>query len=553
MNINSIANQINTAGLTGDVGNDVAMSSDAKLSLIEQNLQNGFEILNSLGVGSTITGRVLMSEEDMILLSLGPNKLLEAKVSSDMIPKEGQLMTFLVNSSSSKNISLSPMFVNLNPDSNVTAALNNAGLPDNPKMQYMVKAMMEEGLPISKESLFAMNKHINEFPEYDPKILSTMTRLELPLKPEMIKQFDNYLNYEHQITSSLNDIAESFSQSIELLATESKFPEILEFTQNTVLNLFAEESEAVTDEAIINSDKSEMSSVSAPNPEVVEASQDQVLLPKNDALVNSLRNLGVLDKDIQNIINPDKNSINNNSFKEVINQIVDKITHDVIPEKTESVAKDLRAIFGDERMKEVLKEAIGNKFMLKPEQVLQKENISSLYERLNSQIKFLTNSLSSSSVGNTPLGETASNLNNNLNFMNEINQAFNYVQIPLKLNNKDASGELYVYTNKKSLSQKDGNVSALLHLDMDNLGPVDVHVMMNEQKNVKTKFFLKDDEALDLIASNIDILNKRLENRGYSMSSEFVTKDDNKSVFKTMLDESKNISVISTSSFDAKA
>lgn len=553
MNINSIANQINTAGLTGDVGNDVAMSSDAKLSLIEQNLQNGFEILNSLGVGSTITGRVLMSEEDMILLSLGPNKLLEAKVSSDMIPKEGQLMTFLVNSSSSKNISLSPMFVNLNPDSNVTAALKNAGLPDNPKMQYMVKAMMEEGLPISKESLFAMNKHINEFPEYDPKILSTMTRLELPLKPEMITQFDNYLNYEHQITSSLNDIAESFSQSIELLATESKFSEILEFTQNTVLNLFAEESEAVTDEAIINSYKSEMSSVSAPNPEVVEASQDQVLLPKNDALVNSLRNLGVLDKDIQNIINPDKNSINNNSFKDVINQIVDKITHDVIPEKTESVAKDLRAIFGDERMKEVLKEAIGNKFMLKPEQVLQKDNISSLYERLNSQIKSLTNSLSSSSVSNTPLGETASNLNNNLNFMNEINQAFNYVQIPLKLNNKDASGELYVYTNKKSLSQKDGNVSALLHLDMDNLGPVDVHVMMNEQKNVKTKFFLKDDEALDLIASNIDILNKRLENRGYSMSSEFVTKDDNKSVFKTMLDESKNISVISTSSFDAKA
>ena len=100
---------------------------------------------------------------------------------------------------------------------------------------------------------------------------------------------------------------------------------------------------------------------------------------------------------------------------------------------------------------------------------------------------------------------------------------------------------------------QDGNVSALLHLDMDNLGPVDVHVTLNTENNVKTKFFLKDDEALDLISKNIDRLNERLNNRGYNMSAEFVNKEDNNTVLDTILEDNKNISVVSGVAFDARA
>lgn len=528
MNINSIVNQINTANILGDSNSDIAMSSDAKLSMIEQSLQNGFDILNSLSVGSSITGKVVMSEENMILLSLGSNKLIEAKVSSDIMPKEGQLMTFLVNSNSSKNISLSPMFVNTNTDSNISSALNNAGLPDNPKMQYMVKAMMEEGLPISKESLFVMNKQINEFPEYDPKILSAMKRLDIPINQSMVSQFSNYLNYEHQITSSLNDVADAFSQSVALLSENENLSEVLNFTKDVIENLFPKETVELKDDVL----------------------KENGLVTDKETAANSAEIINTAEKDI-NLVKT------NQTFKNTINNLftdIDNLINDKLPEhEKQKLTRDVVRLLNDDNFKESFKETLKEKFLLKPEDVSQKDNVSSLYERLNTQMKALTGSLTAGSLNNTPLGEAVANINNNLNFMNELNQTFNYVQIPLKLNNKDASGELCVYTNKKSLAQKDGNVTALLHLDMDNLGPVDVHVMMNEAKNVKTKFVLKDDASLDLIAANIDILNKRLENRGYSMNSEFVTKEDGKSVFETMVEGSKNISVISTSSFDAKA
>ena len=136
--------------------------------------------------------------------------------------------------------------------------------------------------------------------------------------------------------------------------------------------------------------------------------------------------------------------------------------------------------------------------------------------------------------------------------MNQMNQMFTYVQLPLKMQGKNANGELFVYTNKKSLAKKEGSVSALLHLDMEHLGSLDVHVTLNNQK-VSTKFYLKDDSVLDFIAQNIDKLNKRLESRGYSATAEFINKEEDTNVMEEILKQDKNISMLSGYSFDARA
>ena len=57
------------------------------------------------------------------------------------------------------------------------------------------------------------------------------------------------------------------------------------------------------------------------------------------------------------------------------------------------------------------------------------------------------------------------------------------------------------------------------HLDMEHLGPLDVYVTMKD-KQVATNFTVADESVLDLIEKNIEILNKRLEGRGYSLKAE---------------------------------
>ena len=94
---------------------------------------------------------------------------------------------------------------------------------------------------------------------------------------------------------------------------------------------------------------------------------------------------------------------------------------------------------------------------------------------------------------------------------------YTYVQLPLRMQQGNAHGDLYVYTNKRNLAGKDGTVSALLHLDMDHLGPVDVYVAMQNSK-VSTRFFVADDEMLDFLGAHMDLLTDRLRKRGYDCS-----------------------------------
>ena len=151
--------------------------------------------------------------------------------------------------------------------------------------------------------------------------------------------------------------------------------------------------------------------------------------------------------------------------------------------------------------------------------------------------------------------KSVQNLQNNVDFMNQMNQLFTYVQLPLKMTGNEAHGDLYVYTNKKSLAKKDGNVSALLHLDMEHLGPLDVYVTMQQNINkVSTNFTVQDEGTLNLIAKHIHILNERLEARGYSMKANFQVKEDSvTNMMQEILDQNKNISVLSKTSFDMRA
>ena len=58
-------------------------------------------------------------------------------------------------------------------------------------------------------------------------------------------------------------------------------------------------------------------------------------------------------------------------------------------------------------------------------------------------------------------------------------------------------------------------LTAFLHLDLENLGSTDVSVrMINRQ--VKTNFYLEDDAAYTLIEQHMPILERRLKNKGYN-------------------------------------
>lgn len=192
---------------------------------------------------------------------------------------------------------------------------------------------------------------------------------------------------------------------------------------------------------------------------------------------------------------------------------------------SEGGVRQMHKLFGGKIFQNILSSQLKEMWTLRPEDVSQPEKVGELYRRIDRQMKGLLQALETGGQENSTAYRAAANLSQNVDFMNQINQMYTYVQLPLHLQHSEAHGDLYVYTNRRSLANSDGQVSALLHLDMEHLGPLDVYVTLQEAK-VSTKFYVANDEILDFIEAHMDILTKRLEKRGYSCSVSMTTRGE---------------------------
>lgn len=186
---------------------------------------------------------------------------------------------------------------------------------------------------------------------------------------------------------------------------------------------------------------------------------------------------------------------------------------DALKQNQEYGFAGMTKLFGSKEFAAILKNCAEKQWLLEPEQLREASKVSDLYERLDHQMKQMENVMKAAGVTQNSFIQTAADIRSNVEFMNQINQVYTYVQLPLKLSGQNASGDLYVYTNKKNLNDPEAELTAFLHLDLDNLGSTDVSIRMKD-KNVKTNFYIADDASYDLIEKHLPVLEKRLAQKG---------------------------------------
>ena len=265
------------------------------------------------------------------------------------------------------------------------------------------------------------------------------------------------------------------------------------------------------------------------------------------ALGDMLRELGIDEQTAAQIRN---GGLSAKEVLELIRNTLSGAGEKVMPTQV------LERLFGGREFEALLKAEVGRQWLIEPKDVADPHKVEQLYERIREQSMRLHEAMQTAGKADLPVARSVQNLQNNVDFMNQMNHMFTYIQLPLKLAGNNAHGDLYVYTNKKNLAAKDGNVSALLHLDMENLGPMDVYVTMQQNK-VNTNFTLQDESAMDLIEQHISLLDERLTKRGYALKAQFKIKEEDEAqdggIMQTILNQEKNISVLSRTSFDMRA
>ncbi len=200
---------------------------------------------------------------------------------------------------------------------------------------------------------------------------------------------------------------------------------------------------------------------------------------------------------------------------ELLRQVAGALSDNATRGEQTAVRENLLKLLGSPEFKELTKEAMRQQWTLKPQDLAgESDKVSKLYTHLKDQINRIESAVQQSGQNADSLLQAANQIRSNVDFMNQVNQMYQYVQIPLQMNGKNAAGELYVFTNKRQMSE-DGELSAFLHLDMDHLGSTDVSVKMKD-RNVDTKFYFDSDESYKLVTSHSEELAERLKRKGYS-------------------------------------
>ena len=475
--------------------------------------------IRALVPGQTLRGEVVSREGNNAQIRLLQDVLVDAKVDADIRLELGQNITFQVKNNG-QTLNLSPLFTNMATEGTVLKALDMASLPVNENTVAMTKQLMDAGLPIDKNTLQQIWHESNAFPDAEILDLVNLHRVELPVTEENITQMASYRNLTHQLTAGIAETGESLTNMLQGLV-ESGDIEQAATIYSEVLELLAFEDAA--GETVTGQQQTE-----GPLPEpgvdvtVTPEEAEQMPVQPSATAPEAVPGQKTIIEEPTETAPGNGQTIKENPGAEKTQeapqlQNLQKLLKQGLETKDIPL---LRSILHNSKVAELPAKLLADRWSIKPEDVESSEKVEELYQKLGKQLKGLSNLLEENGQRGSSAYQNVTNLSQNVDFLQQINQTYAYIQLPLHLRQGEhKTGELFVYTNKKNLARKDGQVSALLHLDMEHLGPLDVYVTLKDTK-VSTKFYVQNDAILDYLEANMDVLTERLQKRGYDCKCE---------------------------------
>lgn len=475
--------------------------------------------IRALVPGQTLRGEVVSREGNNAQIRLLQDVLVDAKVDADIRLELGQNITFQVKNNG-QTLNLSPLFTNMATEGTVLKALDMASLPVNENTVAMTKQLMDAGLPIDKNTLQQIWHESNAFPDAEILDLVNLHRVELPVTEENITQMASYRNLTHQLTAGIAETGESLTNMLQGLV-ESGDIEQAATIYSEVLELLAFEDAA--GETVTGQQQTE-----GPLPEpgvdvtVTPEEAEQMPVQPSATAPEAVPGQKTIIEEPTETAPGNGQTIKENPGAEKTQeapqlQNLQKLLKQGLETKDIPL---LRSILHNSKVAELPAKLLADRWSIKPEDVESPERVEELYQKLGKQLKGLSNLLEENGQRGSSAYQNVTNLSQNVDFLQQINQTYAYIQLPLHLRQGEhKTGELFVYTNKKNLARKDGQVSALLHLDMEHLGPLDVYVTLKDTK-VSTKFYVQNDAILDYLEANMDVLTERLQKRGYDCKCE---------------------------------
>lgn len=560
------------------------------------------KMVKSLVPGTTIQGEIIAKNGNEVQIRIDKDTVLQARLEQDVNVEEGQNIRFQVKNNGT-TLTLSPLLTNTAQADNVYKALQMAGLPINESTVAMTDEMMKLGMSIDSRSLQNMFKDVVTHTDASATDVVFLHKMDMPLTESNLRQIQNYTELQHEVVKGMQDVTDALqglingtggadvAAGVDIAAgadvaavaagvdadTLTQYQNLVkELISDTLMGMLPDGAGAAGDVTVGNlaggitgadlagevpadvmtgADLAGEALADAPmsgNAALIKGVLQDAAFSEllNNGLITEEEAAGFL-KEAAGLLTEKGITLSGNTTQEMMKALLD------ITAGNTQEAESLQRLFSGKVWKNLLESTVKTQWSLTPETLPKEGEVGKIYEKIVKSLHTLNETLQQNGAQNTALQESITNLSENIDFMNQLNQMYTYVQLPLKMQNGEKNGELYVFTNKRSLAEKDGEVSALLHLTMEHLGPLDVYVKMNQGK-VSTEFTVEKEETLLFLEKNMSILTDRLQKRGYDISCKMKVKDETgepENPVERLLTEKQNgaVSVHAQYAFDVRA
>lgn len=540
--------------------------------------------ISGLKEGSVFKGKILDIAGEKVTIVLDDQANLTARLQEGVELGVGDQLLFSVKENNSSQILIKPLFDSLYSAQTqvLEKALDMAGLSPTEKNFSAAKELMEAGMPVDKNSMVKILSQSMKFPGASMQTLVALNKMNIPVTEANLAQYERYQNYSHQLSSDIANTADSMASFAELFSPDTSGASLLSVA-NEILGIFisdipknndsldsinssnaltAEEAVSVQEEALTKGENpQEMGELNGKEQSDTVISDklgtnetgrkdaglsqfaEKTGLTKEEMirLQSTLHKVGISEEQIYNI------QRQSSSSEELLKNMIQTLS------STSASDAAVRNMLESTEFKKLFSDIIKKNWTLNPQNMKDPKEIDELYEKILKQGRTFEEAIAAKGGDAKNFNQNFQNMRQNMQFMEQLNNQMIYAQMPLKLSNQNANSELYVYADKRKIAQKKDGISVMLHLDMDHLGQTDIKVTLTGT-NVNARFYLNDQESVDIVAENMNQLAKQLSDRGFSLTNEVIKRQPQESINKVVdeiIDESAERS-IKRYTFDAR-
>lgn len=509
--------------------------------------------------GALVKGVIEDIKGSRVRITLDNQHTIEARLTGSSQFHIGQEVTLMVKESSVEQIVLTPV---VEMEGSLTGQLermlNQLNMKPTEDNIVLIKTLLAENMPVSKEMIQQVSRATLRYPETPLKDLLLMIKNDIPLTQVNINQLSEFISgkplFFNEMQSTLNQVVNQLVSSENTVASplnDFASPVVSQVSDILNLNLTDQGLLVATDKilTLINGQMTTMTQKETTNPiapDVQQVAAEPSTTGTNTSAINeglqaltkametvslstftnqegAIKDQAVTQQQVSvelprtltseqgitaltNLLGIPKEEVTVSNLADVMTRFI----HDT------HVNLETLEVLKESILKPMILEVLERNTMLSFEALQSNITVKAYFDQLSSQMTELSNRIFETS-DKSLLKEDGTAVKSSLEFVRSLNQNYQFLELPMFINDQIQKGALYVFGKKKNQLEGKEAVSALLQLDMVKLGHLDVY-MNKDKNNVDIKFFTENEGAKRVVESTISSLSSAITDKGFHVT-----------------------------------